>query len=329
MAEAAFQADSLAFQEMPTETLKTMLPDISVVISTYNRSKMLAATIEGLLRQQGSATFEVIVVDNNSTDDTAAVIQSFAKQSPLVRSVFEPKQGVSYGRNAGIEAARSDLLLFTDDDVTPDARWVEHAKALFETKSQFGCIGGKVLPIWPRTPPSWLTREHWSPLALLDFETGMVLNSSNRKCLITANMGIRRSVFAQIGYFAPLLQKTKGSTCSMEDRELQERYWKAGGQCWYDPSLVVHADIQPERLEKAYHRRWHYSHGRLHALMRDEEMERSGFRPLGVPGHVIRQFITESSVQVLSLLSGRSRAAFGHEVKSRFSAGFIRQRVFG
>jgi glycosyltransferase involved in cell wall biosynthesis len=306
-----------------------MNPDISVVISTYNRSKMLARTIESLLRQEGSAAFEAIVVDNNSTDDTAAVVDTFAKRSPLVRYVFEPKQGVSHGRNAGIQAARSNLLLFTDDDVTPDPRWVEQAKALFENKPEFGCIGGKVLPLWPATPPSWLTREHWSPLALLDYETAMTLNTANRRCLITANMGVRRSVFERIGYFAPLLQKTKGSTCSMEDRELQERYWKAGGQCWYDPGLVVYADIQPERLGKEYHRKWHYAHGRLYALLKDEEMEQCGFRVLGVPSHVIRQFITQSSAQALALLGGNSDAAFGHEVKRRFSAGFIRERLFG
>jgi glycosyltransferase involved in cell wall biosynthesis len=306
-----------------------MNPDISVVVSTYNRSNMLAATIEGLLHQDGSINYEVVIVDNNSTDDTAAVIHSYAEQSPLVRYVFEPKQGVSYGRNAGIEAARSDLLLFTDDDVTPDRHWVQQAKSLFESKREFGCIGGKVLPLWPSTPPSWLTREHWSPLALLDYDTGMTMDSGNRKCLITANMGIRRSVFEQIGYFLPHLQKTKRSMGTMEDRELQERYWKAGGRCWFDPSLVVHADIQPERLDKAYHRRWHYGHGRMYALLLDEEFEHSGFRPLGIPGHVIRQLITGTGAQVLALLSGRKNEAFGHEIKTRFCAGFIRQRVFG
>lgn len=306
-----------------------MNPDISVVVSTYNRSKMLAGTIDGLLRQEGSATYEIIVVDNNSTDDTATVIQSFAQQSPLVHYVFEPKQGVSYGRNAGITAARSDLLLFTDDDVTPDPHWVEQAKSLFESKREFGCIGGKVLPLWPAAPPSWLTQEHWSPLALLDYDTGMTMDSSNRRCLITANMGIRRSVFEQIGYFIPRFQKTKGSTCSMEDRELQERYWKAGGKCWFDPSLVVYADIQPERLGKRYHRRWHYAHGRMYALLQDDEMERSSLRPLGVPGHLIRQLIAGTAAQFLALLGGRHDEAFGHEVKTRFCAGFIRQRVFG
>jgi glucosyl-dolichyl phosphate glucuronosyltransferase len=295
-----------------------MNPDISVVVSTYNRSKMLAGTIRGLLQQEGGSTYEVVIVDNNSTDDTAAVIRSYADQSPLVRYIFEPKQGVSHGRNAGIAAARSDLLLFTDDDVTPDPYWVERAKALFNSKQEFGCIGGKVLPIWPSTPPPWLTREHWSPLALLDYDAGMTMDSANRKCLITANMGIRRSVFEQIGYFIPRFQKTKGSTCSVEDRELQERYWKAGGKCWFDPSLVVYADIQPERLGKTYHRKWHYAHGRMYALLHDDEMERSSLRPLGVPGHVIRQLSTATGAQVSALFGGRSDEAFGFEVKERF-----------
>ena len=304
-----------------------MRPEISIVVSTYNRSRMLAGTVDSILGQSGNTPFELIVVDNNSADDTARVAQEYARRTPIVRYVFEPKQGVSHGRNAGIAAAESDLLAFTDDDVVVDPDWVDRMKMVFASKPDHGCVGGKVLPRWPSNPPTWLTPRHWSPLALLDYGDAQTIDSANRRCLITANMGIRRSVFDQVGYFSPEYQKSIGLTCSCEDREIQERYWAAGGRCWFDPSVVVHADIQPERLGKSYHRRWHFAHGQFHAMMRDPETERSRFKLLGVPSHIYRRLAETASASVVHLATGRSDQAFDREIEARFCAGFINRRV--
>ncbi len=304
-------------------------PEISVVISTYNRSSMLRGTIASILQQKGDTQFELIVVDNNCTDDTAAVIDSFAKQSPLVRYILERQQGVSFGRNAGIAAAQADIIAFTDDDVVPDPRWVEQIRNVFASKPDFGCIGGKVLPLWPKDPPAWLTREHWTPLALLDYGEGQEIGLKNRKCLITANMAVRRKVFDQIGTFTPVYQKTIGSTCSIEDREIQERYWRAGGRCWFDPSLVVHADIQPERLEKLYHRKWHYSHGRLHAILGDPEIEGTGAKILNAPSYMYRRLAEKTAGALIKSLTGREDRAFTDEIEARFYAGFLNKRIRG
>jgi glycosyltransferase involved in cell wall biosynthesis len=306
-----------------------MKPTLSVIISTYNRSRSLTKTIESILSQSGTFPFELIIVDNNSDDETQAVIRSFTRKTPIVRYVFEGQQGNSHGRNAGIAAAQSDFFLFTDDDVIPSKDWLERAAATFESRPDHGCIGGKVLPIWPCAPPEWLTSEHWGPLALLDREEGITADSANRKCLITANMGVRRAVFEEVGVFRPQFQKVAGSTSSIEDRELQERYWEAGGRCWFDPLLIVHADVQPTRLTKGYHRRWHYEHGRLNALLRDPDLERSGHRVLGVPGHIYRRLAIETARMFYLNLRGSSAEAFAHEVSARFCAGFTVQRILG
>ncbi|MGI9074354.1 MAG: hypothetical protein ACR2JB_24250 [Bryobacteraceae bacterium] len=76
-------------------------------------------------------------------------------------------------------------------------------------------------------------------------------------------------MFEQIGYFKPQFRKSNGPTCSVEDRELQERYWKAGGRCRFDPSILVYASVPPERLKKSYHRRWQHGHGQMHAILHD------------------------------------------------------------
>lgn len=304
-----------------------MRPEISVVISTYNRRDSLQRSIESILKQANAPPYELIVVDNRSTDGTSEVIKSYAAKAECVRHVFEEKQGVSYGRNAGVAAAHGPLIAFTDDDVTVNKDWLAAMSAVFDAHPECGCVGGKVLPIWPRTPPAWLTQNQWAPLALLDYGSAQRLNAKDPKCLITANMGMRRTAFEQIGGFHPDLQKTAGSTCSMEDRELQERYWRVGGECWFDPSIVVHAEIQEFRLEKEYHRRWHSSHGELHALLRDPEFERSAIRVFDVPGHVLRRAAKERLQMIYNRVLLRPDRAFEHEMEGVFLTGFIRQRL--
>lgn len=304
-----------------------MRPEISVIISTYNRQDSLARAIESVLRQSEPPDFELIVVDNNSTDGTADVIREHARADPRLHYVFEARQGVSYGRNAGIRAAGAEIIAFTDDDVAVDNCWIREIKAVFARHSEYGCIGGRVLPCWPFAPPPWLTESHWAPLALLDYGGAQAIGAENPKCLITANMAVRRSVFEKVGYFEPALQKTKGATCSMEDREIQERYWRAGGRCRFDPALIVYAEIQSERLTKSYHRRWHFRHGELHALMRDPELERSGMSVFGMPGHIVRRLATESLRAIADAVLGRASAAFDHEVQARFCAGFAAERL--
>jgi GT2 family glycosyltransferase len=223
--------------------------------------------------------------------------------------------------------ARAPLVVFTDDDVTVNDDWLAAMKAAFVAHAECGCVGGKVLPVWPCTPPAWLTERHWAPLALLDYGEAQTLSATNRKCLITANMGIQRTIFEQLGGFRPDFQKTAGSTCSMEDRELQERYWGTGGTCWFDPSIVVRAEIQTFRLEKEYHRRWHLSHGELHAVLRDPQFERSSIRFFDIPGHVLRRAVKERLEMIYNRLHFRQERAFDHEIEGAFLAGFIRKRL--
>jgi len=144
--------------------------DISAVITTYNRSEMLAKALEAVLSQEtGGVRYEVVVVDNNSTDDTRATVEALiAKGHSNLRYVFEPKQGIAHGRNAGIAAARGDIIAFTDDDNVVTPNWIATIKRSFAENPDVDFIGGKILPQWIEPPPKWLTVDHWWPLALLD-----------------------------------------------------------------------------------------------------------------------------------------------------------------
>ena len=137
-----------------------------------------------------------------------------------------------------------------------------------------GSIGGKVLPRWASTPPMWLTRDHWSPLAAQDDLGDVPFSSSDRQvCLVGANLVIRKDLLEQFGGFRPDVQRVQDSVGSIEDRELQIRLWKAGLHGLYVPDLVVMSDVSANRLTKKYHRRWHRGHGHFYAMARLEESE--------------------------------------------------------
>jgi glycosyltransferase involved in cell wall biosynthesis len=304
--------------------------DISVVVSTYNRSEMLRVALERLLSQQSEGvSYEVIVVDNNSTDATQEVVKSFltAGHSNL-QYLFEPKQGVSYARNSGIQRARAPIIAFADDDVFVARNWIAGIKREFDSNTGVDCLGGKVLPEWKSEPPAWLTRDHWPPLALQDYgDEPFYVNTENPLCLVSANLSFRRDVFSQIGTFAPELQRVKDGIGSMEDLELLIRYWRAGGQSLYVPSIVVTAEVPALRLSKKYHRKWHRGHGYFYALMRSPEFERSSKRALfGVPAHLYRQSAIDAARWVGCLMLARYDRAFFYESRLRFFAGFFKKR---
>src|SRR5437868_2820389 len=146
-------------------------PDVSVVIATYNRCDELRGAIESFVNQElRDTTFELIVVDNNSTDETRQTVARFRDEFGHGNLVycFEQQQGVSFARNCGIMEARASIIAFTDDDIRPQPDWVASVHEAFERFPQADFVGGKVLPDPETKFPVWLTADHWSPLALLD-----------------------------------------------------------------------------------------------------------------------------------------------------------------
>jgi len=305
-------------------------PIVSAVISTYNRCEMLRVALERLLAQRAEGVgYEVIVVDNNSTDKTREVVESFINSGHSnLRYVFEPRQGVSYARNSGLQLARAPIIAFADDDVVVARDWIAVIKRAFDAHPDVACVGGKVLAEWKSEPPAWLTRDHWSPLALQDYgDDPFYVNAKNPLCLVSANLAFRREVFSLIGPFAPELQRVKDGIGSMEDLELLMRFWGAGGESLYLPALVVTTEVPVARTTKKYHRRWHRGHGRFYALMRSPDIERSSRRALfGVPAHLYRQSAIDAANWVRCSMKGSRDRAFFYETRLRFFKGFFKTR---
>jgi glucosyl-dolichyl phosphate glucuronosyltransferase len=309
----------------------TQVPDVSIVLPTYNRAAELPCAVESALKQTAPPdTYELIIVDNNSTDETAQVVDRLLRQYPgRVGAVRELKQGVSHARNAGIAASRAGIVAFFDDDVRVTPDWIKTIQRAFGDNPDLECMGGKVLPHWLAPPPSWLTRAHWAPLALQDFgDESMVVSLENPKGLISANLACRKRLFERVGGFSPHFQRVKDGIGSLEDDEWIRRLWKAGGRALYVPELITFTEVPASRLTRAYHRRWHRGHGRFYALLHAEEMEQSSVGTLlGVPAHMYRSAFAAMLGWLSASTSGRSELAFTHEVRLRFLRGFVGQRI--
>jgi glucosyl-dolichyl phosphate glucuronosyltransferase len=303
--------------------------DISVVLCTWNRAAILPATLKDIAAQEaGGARYEIIIVDNNSSDSTSRVIESFQRTSPVpVTHLLEKKQGVSYARNAGIAAASAPVIAFTDDDIAVTPGWISAIRRTFEEFPQVSFVGGKVLPIWPKRIPPWIS-PGLSSLALQDYgDKSYFITAGEGKCLIAANLACRREVFDRVGFFAPELQRVEGSIGSMDDFEFEARATAAGEIGLYDPRIVVHAPVPDERLTKRYHRSWYFGHGRFLSLHRHPEVERSSFRLRGVPGHLYRGAAKDARRWIAATAKGEPADAFFHQLRLCLFAGFFSDRL--
>jgi glycosyltransferase involved in cell wall biosynthesis len=304
--------------------------DISVILCTYNRCELLARAIDSLLAQEcPGLRYELLIVDNHSADATRQVCEAYVRRQAIpLRYLHEAQQGVSFARNTGIRQAKAPILAFCDDDVCVSSDWLASIKRAFDEHPEIAGVGGRVLPLWQQEAPAWLTRQHWMPLALQDYgEAAVVVDSGNRLCLITANLALRREVFETTGFFSPALQRVKDGIGSMEDHELHVRLWAAGYRELYVPEVVVRALVQPERLSREYHRRWHRGHGYFYALMADPEFERSALRLFDVPGHLWKSALFDLLRWGRHRLLRNHREAFASEVRLGFFIGFLRQRL--
>ena len=306
-------------------------PEVSVIVATYNRGDTVRGTIESLMNQEcDGLEYEVIVVDNNSSDDTRRAIEDLRSRPGYEKLsyFFEQQQGVSYARNTGIAAARAPVLAFTDDDIRPANNWVRSIHDGFKRFPQVDCLGGKVLPEIGTEFPGWLTSKHWTPLALMDLgDKPVELHVDTGAGLVGANMAVRAAALRGVGSFRPHLQRVKGGIGSLEDHELQLRLSAAGKRLLYLPEMVVYAQVFAERLTKTYHRRWYCGHGHFYAVMRNEEFESSKIKLFDVPGHLYRRTCANVFDWLKYRLTNRGDLEFQQELEIQFFWGFFRKRL--
>ncbi len=232
---------------------------VSVIVCTYNRAESLRDTLKSLMAQRvENVEYEVIVVDNNSKDQTKDVVTTF---NGKVRYLFEYKQGLSYARNTGIKEAKGDVIAFTDDDVIVDSGWVEAIWKCFHETAALA-VGGKIERLWHCERPDWLTEELTGPLIVQDLGPVRKKWDQKNRHMIGANMAFNRALFEKYGFFKEELGRRGDELIGGEDRELFRRLFEANIPIFYEPKAVVHHKIEKERLTKEYMRKWFWDVGK-------------------------------------------------------------------
>lgn len=228
-----------------------MKPDVnvSVVISTHNRSHYLDDALGALAVQNCREPFEVIVIDNASTDDTSKVLESWGRKDHRFRTAYEGRPGLSCGKNAGIRLARAPLILFTDDDTLTDPHWISAYLDLFARHGAATIVGGGVhIPIpadlgpWP----SWFAAPAIENLAQLNYGEERPLVSF--QYVWGANMAVPRRVFEQVGGFDETVGPKGGSRGTFEDTEFQDRLRVAGIPVWFCPDAIIHHRVSRQMV---------------------------------------------------------------------------------
>jgi len=271
--------------------------DISVIICTYNRADSLRMTLRHCvaLRIPAGLIWEVLVVNNNSTDHTARVCEEFAEKLPL-RRIEERRQGLSMARNRGIKEAQGEIVAFTDDDVDVDPEWLAEIWRAATAHTDAAFFGGKVAPIWEEKPAAWMAGHSRDLLAgvTMDLDLGDVEIPVTRKQLpFGANMAFRREVFLRMGSFREDLGMTGHSFGVHEEMEFMTRLLDAGCTGYYVPGMVVNHRNSPERMTERYVLGWCVGCGRCD--VRTGHIQPTDVTLFNAPRYLWRQLLSNTA----------------------------------
>ena len=243
---------------------------LSVVVCTRDRAASLARTLESLaVATPPRGELEVLVVDNGSEDETQAVIERFRERLPL-RSVLEPRAGVSHARNAGVLAARGEHLLWTDDDVTVCREWIRTYEQAIEAHPHAAFFGGPIRLRFVGEPPRWMHTQlsfGASPFAGLEIQMPILpIDAISRRFPFGANMAIRAKEQREHAFDATLgRQPWRHGLLSGEETDVLKRIALAGATGMWVPEASVEHWIEPARQNVAYLRRFYVGMGYLAA----------------------------------------------------------------
>jgi glycosyltransferase involved in cell wall biosynthesis len=252
---------------------------VTVAVITYNRSRYLREALGGIVRQgYPPERWELLVVDNNSSDDTREVVASFALSIPAPRHIVEMRQGLDHGRNRAIAEARGDIIVLADDDILVGPDWLEQMVAPFsgESSHKIGVVGGEVVPVFPDGMPAWLEGSH-RPLAFRR-DAGPLPPG---QAPMGANFAFPKWVFVRFGKFDTHLDRQGARLFSGGDTEMIRRIRAVGLEAWFAPAAKAMHQIPASRLTLRYAMRHAFDSARSRVIDNVRHLRAAGNIPLG------------------------------------------------
>ena len=239
-------------------------PFVSVVICTRNRERHLGRALQSLTEQDfDPAGFEIIVVDNHSTDGTLALARKFRDEHPghNIRVVQEPTKGLTFARNRGIAESKGTYIAFIDDDAVAPVDYVKNiARCAREYGNRYQACGGKVLPLYETgKPPAWMSRYIQRVISITDW--GDKPKVLRRSYPVGCNMFFHRDFFDRVGMFSTDLYTRS------DDKYIFFKARKEGIPVLYYPAVWVEHFIEKKRYGMDYVRRVSYINGLSNRMM--------------------------------------------------------------
>lgn len=233
------------------------MPDlfISVIICSYNREKYILEALESLVSQEFNRdSFEVLVVDNNSTDRTASFCQAYIEAHPEYQLYYinEAEQGSSFARNAGGAKAKGKLLVFMDDDAQALPGFLKAAWSFHLEYPHAAGFGGRIIPRFIPAPPRWMS--HYVSSLVGNFDYGNEIKKfAQNKYPLESNMAISRMAFTELNGFNPNLPGVKGKLrIGGEGKDLFFRLSRRYGPIYYVPGMQVYHIVEVDKLTSEY-----------------------------------------------------------------------------
>ncbi|MBS0455334.1 MAG: glycosyltransferase family 2 protein [Proteobacteria bacterium] len=239
--------------EYSRDRMANLQPKLTVILCTHNRQEFLKKCLASLATQSCAAEhFEVLIVDNASSDSTSEVSADFVNQHSNFRYHMEPKLGLARARNAGLERTNAPLAAFTDDDAIPANDWVERILARFDDLPEnIVLLAGEIDPIWESARPDWLTDSLLRPMsAHLGWDTiARPLRGNEWVCEV--NCCYRTEVIKRYGGFPEALGR-KGELLLSGENYVNDQIFADGYRSFFDPAIRVRHFIPAERITKTW-----------------------------------------------------------------------------
>ena len=227
-------------------------PIISAVVCTYNRYGLLKGALQSLSEQTlDKGQYEVIVVDNNSTDHTWQVAQEFAANHDNIKVVKEQRQGKSYALNTGIAASRGEYIAFMDDDAKASPDWLKRILEAFETvKPEPTAVGGKIYPWYEQIPPEWFTDD--MEIRTWGEGKGFLQPPRAQYGFSGSNMAIPIKILEDYGGFVEGLGPSGEKFDTGEEITLFDKIYRDNPRFWYDPDIYVNHFVPTRKMSIKY-----------------------------------------------------------------------------
>jgi glycosyltransferase involved in cell wall biosynthesis len=241
-----------------TSMIETDYLILSVVICTYNRASLLRLAVESVFVQEISPDcYELIVVDNASTDATSEVVEQLFAGRKNMRYVFEKEQGLSYARNRGWREARGDYVIYIDDECLLPSGYLEAAVRIIQLHNP-EIFGGQIKSFYDFKKPEWVKDEYYSDF--LDRKTGVL---SHSEYVYGGNMGIRRDTLRRVGGFNTNLGMKANELSFAEEVEFQQRTIESipDLKVYFDSNLWLYHHVRKEKVNLKWILKFHFSLG--------------------------------------------------------------------